>query len=241
MRYGIISDIHSNLEALEVAIEALSHEKIDRYLCVGDIVGYGADPEECIKKTKTLNPVIVCGNHDTAASDLTNVRDFNEAAKEAVIWTQNNLVEKDIKFLKTLKFVYKDQHLTLVHGTLEEPEVFRYMLDATAARATFKLLETQVCFVGHSHVPGVFLYKNGRINYFCREKIKIAKNERIIVNVGSIGQPRDGDPKLCYCIYDRRKGLIELKRLPYNVEKTQKKILRVGLPPFLAYRLGKGV
>lgn len=241
MRYGIISDIHGNLEALEAAIEALSREKIDKYLCLGDIVGYGADPAQCIKKTRALKPVIVCGNHDAASCGLHDTRYFNEVAREAVIWTEQTLAKRDIAFLKRLKFVYKNRRLTLVHGTLHEPEAFHYMFDRDTAYATFNLMDTKICFVGHSHVPGIFSYKDKALNYFYKENVKISKSEKLIVNAGSVGQPRDGDWRLCYSIYDTDKAVIELKRLPYDVEKAQKKILKAGLPNFLAHRLSKGM
>ncbi|OGW53695.1 MAG: hypothetical protein A2Y81_08710 [Nitrospirae bacterium RBG_13_43_8] len=241
MRYGIFSDIHGNLEAFEVAIGALLNERIDKFLCVGDIVGYGADPAECVKKTRSLNPVIVCGNHDAASVGLTDIRYFNEVARQAVLWTQKNLSQKDMIFLKGLDLVYKNQHLTLAHGTLHEPEEFHYMFDRNAAVATFGLMETQICFVGHSHVPGIFSYKGRHLSYLYREKVRISKGERMIVNVGSIGQPRDGDPRLCFCVYDTDNGSVELKKLSYDVAKTQKKIINAGLPCFLADRLSSGV
>ena len=241
MRYGIISDIHANLEALEVAIDALSREKIDKYLCVGDIVGYGADPTECIRKTRALDPVVVLGNHDAASCGLRSTRDFNEPAKNAILWTQKNIETSDIDFLKSLEMVYKNRDLTLAHGTLQEPEEFHYMLHKNDADATFALMDTPVCFVGHSHSPGIFSGKQGKVDYFYKEKVKISKSERMIVNTGSVGQPRDGDPRLCYSVYDSLAGTVELKRLPYDVPKAQKKILKAGLPPFLASRLGDGM
>ena len=241
MRYGIISDIHGNLEALETVQKALSGEKVDKVLCVGDMVGYGADPAECIKQTKALSEVIVCGNHDAATAGVKSMAFFNEAARNAVIWTQKNLSDKDKDFLKSLDLVYKNEHLTLVHGTLQEPGEFHYMFDKGVADATFKLMETPVTFVGPSHVPGIFSKKKGSLNYFYKEKVKLSRGESLIINVGSVGQPRDGDPRLCYSVYDTSKNLIELKRLSYDIKKAQRKILDARIPTFLAYRLSEGV
>lgn len=241
MRYGIISDIHGNLEALRVAKKALSGEKLDKVLCGGDIVGYGADPRKCIKNVKELCSDIVCGNHDAASCSLRDTANFNNAARKAIKWTQKKLTGEESAFIKGLSLVYKNKHLTLVHGTLKDPEAFHYMLDGDAAQATFHLMKTPVTFVGHTHVPGVFLYKNNRINFSCKERTGISKGEKAIVNTGSVGQPRDGDPRLCYCVYDTDKSTIELKRLPYDIERAQTKIARAGLPPFLAYRLSGGV
>jgi len=241
MRYGIISDIHGNLEALETAIEALSREGIDEYLCVGDIVGYGADPAACIEKTKALNPRIVCGNHDIASVNLRGIENFNEAAREAVMWTRRELKAKDAAFLKGLDLVYKNERLTLAHGTLHEPGKFHYMSDKDASRATFSLMDTPLCFVGHSHIPGFFSYKSGKLSAFYKDKVRLSEGEKLIVNTGSVGQPRDGDPRLCYSVYDADEASIELTRVPYDIAKAQKKIMDAGLAPFLARRLSKGL
>ncbi|MFC1576439.1 metallophosphoesterase family protein [Candidatus Omnitrophota bacterium] len=241
MRYAIISDIHANLEALEAAARAISRDKIDEFLSVGDIVGYGADPAACIKRVKSLTSVFVCGNHDAAASGAIDTESFNDAARQAVLWTQKKLNGENEAFLRNLELVHKNNYLTLVHGTLQEPGAFHYMFDHEAAKRTFELMDTPVCFIGHSHAPGIFTYKNGTVNYFYKSKVKLEKDEKLIVNVGSIGQPRDGDPRLCYAIYDVDENSVELKRHTYNIEKAQKKILDAGLPTFLAYRLEKGI
>jgi len=241
MRYGIISDIHGNLEALDAAIGSLSREKIDKYVCVGDIVGYGADPRECISKTRKLNPFIVCGNHDAASCRSIGIENFNEAARKAVIWTRKNLVKGDIDFLKGLGLVYENEHFTLVHGALREPGKFHYIFDKTDALETFDKMKSHLCFIGHSHIPGVFSNNKGKIKYFYNTKVILRKDTKYIVNVGSIGQPRDGDPRLSYFVLDTRNRSLSIKRIPYNMDKAQKKILDAGLPPFLAERLKKGM
>jgi putative phosphoesterase len=241
MRYGVISDIHGNLEAFETVMRALSREKVDAILCAGDVVGYGADPVACIEKVRSIDPIIVCGNHDAACANQTDIRYFNEAAREAVLWTQTRLGESDITFLKGLDLVYRDEHVTSAHGTLQEPPLFHYMFTAEEAYTTFEMMQTRVCFVGHSHVPGIFLYRKEKIDYFYEDRMRVSKNEKVIVNAGSIGQPRDGDPRLCYSVYDAAKGIVELKKLSYDIETAQKKIRDAGLPDFLADRLGRGV
>ena len=240
MRYGIISDIHGNLEALEEAMNALSHEKVDRIMQVGDIVGYGANPVECVRNSREAVSAAVCGNHDAGAAGLISTRYFNDIAERAVIWTRKRLEKEDASFLKGLPFVYRDSNLTLVHGTLNSPEEFYYMLDRNAAGATFDRMDTRICFVGHTHVPGIFSLKDGDVKHFMQEEYYMSKKEKLIVNAGSVGQPRDGDPRLSYCVYDSELGIVKLKRLPYNVKKAQDKILMAGLPAFLAYRLGGG-
>jgi len=241
MRYGIISDIHGNLEALEAALDALSGEKLDKYLCVGDIVGYGANPRECIKRTQALRAVCVCGNHDKASSGGLDPARFNESARRSVMWTRRALGEHHKEFLRGLDPVYEDANLVLAHGTLQEPEKFYYMLDSLDARGTFKRLKKKVCFVGHTHVPGIFLLKGRRIDYSSRRRTLLSAGEKAIVNVGSVGQPRDGDPRACYSVYDSENGSVSLKRLSYDIHKAQRKILDAGLPSFLAQRLKMGM
>jgi len=241
MRYAVISDIHGNLEALEAVIEALSGEKIDRFISPGDIVGYGRDPVECIKKVRRLGCITVCGNHDAASSGVLGLSNFNAAAREAILWTKKELGHRDIEFLKELKLVYKNEDLTLVHGTLQEPGEFRYMLEGFDARGTFALMETPICFVGHSHIPGIFRRRGHQAEYVPETKLTLRKNEPVIVNAGSVGQPRDNDKRLAYAVYDTEKKSVELKRIAYDIELAQKKILEAGLPSFLAARLGRGV
>jgi predicted phosphodiesterase len=241
MRYGIIGDIHSNLEALDAAIEGLSREKIDEYPSVGDIVGYGADPGACVEKTRNLCSHIIRGNHDAAIAGVLNLKYFTDEARQAILWTERNTNGPDIAFLRNLSLLYKNEHLALAHGTLNEPEAFHYMHDRQAAQKTFDLMETAVCFIGHTHVPAIFTYNGKNIGFYYSETVKVNKNEKLIVNVGSVGQPRDGDPRSCVAVYDTLKGLIEFKRASYDVEKAQRKTLKAGLSPFLAYRLAAGV
>ncbi|MFH1594532.1 MAG: metallophosphoesterase family protein [Candidatus Omnitrophota bacterium] len=242
MVYGIFSDIHGNLEALEALTKALTDEKLDRLLCVGDIVGYGANPLECIDMISDLKPAVVCGNHDAACCGLINTRCFNDRARSAVIWTKKRIRTQDVELLQGLKHVFKNGDITMAHGTLHEPESFNYMINETSARATFDLMDTKVCFVGHSHVPGIFSERPEEApSYFYKKKFKLTKEERAIINVGSVGQPRDGDPRSCYCIYDSDARSVEFKRMTYDVQKAQKNIINAGLPSYLAFRLGKGV
>lgn len=238
MRYGIFSDIHSNLEALDAIIGAYRKEKIDRYLCVGDVVGYASSPKECIEKIRMLAMITVAGNHDWASVNLISTDYFNPLAKEAVFWTQRNLDEEGRYFLEHLMLVYKNEDLTMVHGTLDEPGDFNYMTDGYIASRTFELLETNICFVGHTHVPGVFVKsKDGHIQYQEGSNMDIKEDNKYIINVGSVGQPRDGNPKAAYCIYDTKKRNVQIKRISYDTQTARKKIIAEGLPIFLGERL----
>jgi len=241
MRYGIFADVHSNLEALEAVVNAYRNESIDKYLCLGDVVGYAANPKECIDKVRALVMITVAGNHDWASVNLFSGDYFNPVARKAIFWTKRNLDEKDIFFLESLKLTFKNEDLTLVHGTLDKPQDFDYMTDGYIAKETFRLLETNVCFVGHSHVAGIFIKdKYDTIGYRQDSSIDIKEDNKYIVNVGSVGQPRDGTPQAAYCIYDTDKKEVQIKRVSYDIQTTREKIIAVGLPRLLGDRLAMG-
>lgn len=237
MRYGIFSDIHSNLEALDAVIRAYGEEKIDKYLCAGDIVGYGAEPNECTQKVRGFTETVIAGNHDQASVGSFPADYFNPFAREAVLWTGGVLDGEQRIFLEGLALTYKNSGLTLVHGTLDEPGDFGYMTDIHTARKTFELLETQVCFIGHTHVPGIFCESKNGIEYKEDGNTDIKEGNRYIVNVGSVGQPRDGDPRAAYCVYDTGTGTVSIKRVDYDVNSARDKIIASGLPRFLGERL----
>ena len=241
MRYGIFSDIHSNLEALNAVIEAYRKEGIDEYLCVGDIVGYGADPKESILTVRSLASQTVAGNHDWAAVDLLSTEYFNETARDAVDWTAKQLSEQERGFLKNLQLLYKNADLTLVHASLDNPQEFGYIDDLNTAEDSFWSQETDVCFVGHTHDAGVFIKdKAGEVSYKKEDVVNVSSGCKYIINVGSVGQPRDLNPRACYCIFDTVKRKIFIKRALYDIKKAQDKIIAVGLPSALATRLEFG-
>ena len=240
MRYGIFSDVHSNLEALEAVLKAFSKEDVARYLSCGDVVGYGADPSKCIEIIEDLPCTTVGGNHDWAVSDLFDPINLNEAAREAVLWTEAVLSWEEIGDLKSLELVCEKDDFTLVHGSLNSPADFNYIFSDKDASPTFGLMRTQVCFIGHSHVAGVFQLQDGAIHYRREHKIKLSDGRKYIVNVGSVGQPRDYDPRAAYAVYDDKEKTVEIKRVEYDVEKAKGKILKAGLPSILAYRLSAG-
>lgn len=243
MRYAVFSDIHSNLEALEAVILAYQNKKIDSYLCVGDIVGYGANPNECIQRIQAINCTdIVAGNHDWASVGVITAENFNLKARKAVSWTQDNLTPENANFLKLLKPVYKNQDLILAHGSLNNPQDFYYMLDETIANATFELMDRNLCFVGHTHKSGIFIKdKNNNISYQQEDRINIEEGYKYIINVGSVGQPRDGNPEAAYSIYDVGEKSIEIKRVSYDIRSAREKIIRQGLPRILGDRLLSGI
>ncbi len=240
MRYGIFSDIHANWEALESVLRAFKKENIDSYFCVGDVVGYGANPGECIKAVQDIRAVCVAGNHDWAVVNKTDIRYFNAMAKAAVEWTKRSLNKEERNFLEKLELVYRSDDFILVHGTLQEPQFFHYLIESIQAKEMFALMDRNVSFVGHSHMPGIFIEKGNRIQYTLSAEVTLESQSRYIVNVGSVGQPRDGNPKPSYCIFDTKEKTISIKRINYLIEEAQKKIIAAGLPVFLASRLAVG-
>ncbi|MFH1245043.1 MAG: metallophosphoesterase family protein [Candidatus Omnitrophota bacterium] len=240
MRWAIISDIHSNYEALTAVLSALSKERIDQYLCTGDIVGYGAEPDRCIAEIRKLNPVIVAGNHDWAGVGLFEETSFTDNATSAIVWTREHLNEDSRQFLKSLVLVYEGSGITLVHSSLHQPEKFDYIFTLFSAEKTFHLLKTKICFIGHSHAPLIFINKGKKCSVHFQSHMKLEKECAYIVNVGSVGQPRDGDPRAAYAVYDSERDSIEIKRVDYDIPQAQEKIIQAGLPEILARRLAVG-
>jgi predicted phosphodiesterase len=240
MRWGIFSDIHSNLEAFRAVLAALAKEQIDKYLFLGDIVGYGADPSECIAEIKKLSPEIIAGNHDWASVGLFDIAYFNPQAKAAVLWTSQNISDEDKQFLRNLRLIYQEDELTLVHGSLCNPEQFKYIVDIYSAKENFPQLHTKICFIGHTHAPVIFAQEGERYTTTVQSKIRLEDYQNYIVNVGSVGQPRDGNPQAAYVVYDSEKKLVQIKRVFYDIIRAQQRIIKAGLPRILAERLAVG-
>jgi len=241
MRYCIFSDVHGNWEAFEAVTSAFSKERIDEHLFLGDAVGYGADPHACITGLRLLKPsVLIAGNHEWGVLELLDMEYFNEYAAAAVEWTRQLLGKEELDYLKSFRLFCETGKLTLVHGSLENPARFQYVLDASDADTTLRLSRTQLCFVGHTHVAGVYFFNEGEVAYTRGPKVHIEADKKYLINAGSVGQPRDGDPRASYVIYDDRSMTIEIKRVAYDIDAARKKILKAGLPEWLASRLIEG-
>jgi putative phosphoesterase len=240
MRYGIFSDVHGNLEAFEVAIDYYRGENIDKFVFLGDIIGYGANPREVIEKLKGLKPANICGNHDWAAIDKLSADYFNDYAKAAVIWTKSNLTDKETAYLKDLALTYEDDDFYCVHGSLIEPASFNYIFGLNEAVKNFTLLSKKILFVGHSHRPQIYYSNAEGVFYHPYFEINLKGGEQYIINVGSVGQPRDRDSRLSLCVYDSNEKLVLIKRLEYNIKKAADKITAASLPQILALRLFVG-
>ncbi len=240
MRYGIFSDVHANWEALTAVIRAFEKEGIDHYFCAGDIVGYGANPQECIDLIQKLNADCVAGNHDWAVVDKFDTDNFNHAAKQAIFWTKEHVRVGDRDFLKYLPLIFKNNDLILVHGTLPFPQNFEYLLYGDQVQEMFNAMERSLCFIGHTHVPQIIFQQEGKVRLWDASDIKIGPQSKYIVNVGSVGQPRDGNPMAAYCIYDTAQREISIRRVNYAIAAAHQKIIQAGLPRILADRLSEG-
>lgn len=239
MKYAIIADIHANLEAFQVVLEDIKAQNCTHVACLGDVVGYNANPKECLDIVRGMNIPCVKGNHDEYCSTDENLEGFNPHAAEAVNWTRKQLTPEDRQWLKDLKYLRLVSSFSIVHATLDVPQRWQYVFDKLAAAASFTYQNTGVCFFGHTHVPMAFVRTN-EVRGGSYSKFKIEQGKKYFINVGSVGQPRDGDPKAKYVVYDMDEGSIELRKLDYDIATAQKKILDAGLPPRLAERLAFG-
>jgi predicted phosphodiesterase len=242
MTYAVISDIHGNLEALLSVIRYIesNKERIDKVVCLGDIVGYGADPGECIKFTREVADVILAGNHDFAVCEQTDIQDFNMYAKEAVLWSRGALNEDEINFLRRLPLKHEEKNIDFVHSSLHRPESWRYLLRPKDTHIDFQLLEKEVLFVGHTHVPIIFEDDGKNVKASSPYELSLNSRNKYIINPGSVGQPRDRDSRASFAIFDSDSEYIEIVRVDYDIKKAQRKILDAGLPEILATRLGYG-
>jgi predicted phosphodiesterase len=239
MRFAIFSDIHANLEALEAVLADARDNKCTDFVCLGDVVGYNANPHECVERIREMDCPIVKGNHDEQASLVESSRDFNEMAEAAIQWTRDNLSDADKEWLRALKLQRQVRDFTIVHATLDTPEQWGYVFNNLDAAASFTYQHTSVCFFGHTHVPMAFVRDDG-VQRHRIEKLRIDPGKKYFINTGSVGQPRDGDWHAAYCIYHIDGAVVEQRRVKYDFATAQKKIIDAGLPRLLAERLAIG-
>ncbi len=243
MRTLIISDIHSNLEALESVLRhAERNGGFDRVWCLGDMVGYGPDPSACLRRLREFDVVAVAGNHDFAAAGVIDAADFNGAAFTAIRWTAGQIDHEESSYLAGLPQVSVQPPFTLVHGSLRDP-IVEYLTHPSQAVVTLNLLTTDYCLVGHSHYPFI-CRENGGMPLFLpmpESQAVHLDGERCIINPGSVGQPRDRDVRASYAVFDDGALTVEHHRVKYDRAATQAKMRRAGLPEYLIDRLDLGV
>jgi diadenosine tetraphosphatase ApaH/serine/threonine PP2A family protein phosphatase len=241
MRIAMVSDVHSNLEALTAVLRDADRRGAAGLWCLGDTVGYGADPSAVLSLLRGRGALMVAGNHDLAACGKMGIEEFNPVAAQAALWTREALAEDERAFMAALPLVTTRGEFTMVHGTLRQPE-WEYMLTPEQALAQFALQETRYSIVGHTHVPMLVRETDGAaaMRRLLPDAIIELGEERLILNPGGVGQPRDGDPRAPYMLYDEEAATISFHRVLYDIAEAQRKIREAGLPEFLASRLERG-
>jgi predicted phosphodiesterase len=246
VRYLILSDIHANMEALEAVLAAMPPGSWDRLVVLGDLVGYGASPNDVIDRIRALNPTaVIRGNHDKASCGIDDGSNFNHVARVAAQWTGDMLTPENREYLRTLPAgpISIDDRVEICHGSPYDED--HYIFDAEDARRALEAGDRQVCLFGHTHLPLVFRQTGTVYDGFIPEgdadiTLPLEDGVRYIINPGSVGQPRDGDPRAAFAVYDTDEPSLTLRRIPYPVDAAQRRILGAGLPASLANRLAVG-
>ncbi len=242
MRIGILSDIHSNLEALQVVLETMSHLKVDRYICLGDLVGYGASPNEVVDLIRPLVDYTIMGNHDAAVAGFMDYEYYYDSAREALDWTRETLTPENMEYLKGMPYFRLEGDAQFVHGEPMRPELFNYLYTLDHARnlhSHFNAIR-KVTFVGHSHLRRVYELSETEVTELPVENLSFKQDKKYAIAIGSVGQPRDYDPRACFVIFDPDIMRTEFYRVEYDVDQAAEKILQAGLPEYFASRLYSG-
>ena len=239
-RYAILGDLHSNWEALTAVLDDAGQQRIDAYVCVGDLVGYNPDPVRCLDRIRELNCVCVRGNHDHYCAFGGGGMSLASHAAAAIDWTRQQLSAAQLKYLSELQMTVRIGGFAVVHNTLRISSAWDYVFTENDAEESMRYQEAHVCFHGHTHLPVVF-EQTDCVTRKAYQKLKLNRDRKYFVNVGSVGQPRDRDPRAAYVVYDTGTAEIELHRIPYDVRVTQEKIREADLPEWLALRIGLGM
>lgn len=242
MKYGLISDIHGNLEALSAVLDDLEKRGVESIHCLGDVIGYGADPAACLKLAGKHCDTKLLGNHEYAALGLQSCENFNDAARSSTEWTQQTLDDDCISAMSDFALDRPMDDMYLVHASPFEPSEWHYILSATDAVSAFECLRQKISFFGHSHIPAILREKpNGLPSFQTGHDFTADPEGRYLVNVGSVGQPRDGDPRAAYVIFESEELDIEFHRVEYDIEAAQHKMREADLPSTLINRLSAGI
>lgn len=239
-KIAIFGDVHANLDALEVVLRDCREQGVTEYLCTGDVVGYNANPHECLEIVRSLGCPVVKGNHDHYVASQQNLDDFNPHAAAGVMWTRGQLSAEELAYLNDLPFYETKMGLTLVHSTMDHPENFGYVFDNQQAETNFIQQKTPLCFHGHTHCPMIYEKQMSGVFRIDPQDFKLSPGRKYFINVGSVGQPRDGDPRATYVIYDPMARTVVYRRLVYDISAAQARIRAAGLPDRLAERLAYG-
>ncbi|MDR1192482.1 MAG: metallophosphatase family protein [Verrucomicrobiales bacterium] len=240
IKYGIFSDIHSNLEALRVVLDDMVAQGVTHPICLGDIVGYNADPRACLRLVRELNCPVIKGNHDEMVAETREARNFNALAGEGIAFSRKRLSDDDKRWLAALPMSLRVGQFTVVHSSLDEPAKWNYVSTELEAESSFIYQNTPLCFYGHTHVARIFAKYNGVRELPRPARLELQRGTRYLINVGAVGQPRDHDWRASYVIYTPAENRIEYRRLAYDLARAQEKIRQAGLPEPLAVRIGMG-
>jgi predicted phosphodiesterase len=236
---AIFSDIHGNLQALEAVLEDINEKGISKLVCLGDIVGYGAQPAECLERVRKLRCKVVMGNHDALCAEGGGLEGLSERTRPGVLWTREQLDADQKAWLAALPYSLETEDCEMVHASLWQPVLWRYVLTTDEAALHFKKQKKQVCFIGHTHFPQA--WEEGAERALDPVSIEdIRDGKRYLINVGSVGQPRDHDNRACYAIYSRGTKRVTFQRIPYDISAAQAAIAAAGLPTSYARRLELG-
>lgn len=242
MRLAILSDIHANLQALEAVLRDLEKQIPDQVICLGDLVGYGAFPSECIQLIRKHCSQVVLGNHDSVCAGKDFMENYYEEARISLEWTESRLDEEEKNYLSKLPYVVEGEQTTYVHASLHQPELWEYIDYEESLRLHFENQNTPVCFAGHTHIPAIFGKKElASAELTWNSPLPLPKDQQILVNPGSVGQPRDQDPRASYVIYDEAQRIVTYRRVRYEIARAQNGIRAIKMPSFLAERLADGV
>lgn len=237
---ALLSDIHANHEALQAVLAEVDARRPGRILCLGDIVGYGASPNECLDAVRPRCDVVLLGNHDAAASGGPEAARFNIYARTAAEWTAKTLTRENRDYLRKLPLTSAQDGFLCVHASPATPRDWEYLLDRFDAEPQFAYFTEPVCFIGHTHQPAIFMADPSGTKSLPVGSLRLDSGKRYIVNVGSVGQPRDKDPRACFALWNDGTGELEYVRVPYDVASAQAKIRAARLPDVLAARLATG-
>ena len=241
MRIAFISDIHSNWEALEAVVRDLRRQKVDEVICLGDIVGYGADPGRCLDFIREQGWLCLMGNHDQAACETSDLQSYSELARAGMEYARAVLTQEQKDWLASRPMVVEAHGCQLVHSSLSEPEQWHYVIDELAAELHFLEQESRICFYGHTHVACIWERMEDSMTVESLPRARsLNPSSRYLINVGSVGQPRDRNPRSCYAIWSPLEGRVIFRRVVYDIETAQEKIQAADLPMQLAYRLAQG-
>ena len=245
MRYAVVSDVHANLEALTAVLADAAAEGARAVLCLGDLVGYGADPGPCVEMVAERSVALVAGNHEHGAAGLLDVRWFNPVARDAILWTRGRLAGDATRYLGGLPLMTMIGDACLAHASPKNPEEWDYLMSPEDGFGVFDAFDTRLCFIGHSHRPGVWSLGSGGPDHETAfraypVRVPLEDGRRYVINVGSVGQPRDRDARAAYGLWDLDAREVVIRRVPYDHRAAAAKILAAGLPRPLADRLARG-